>query len=191
MSLCNTTIFLNFLSYQQQTTKSFQFVCVPLTQPNLLEHTNTLILWQICNDNNWDWVTFQGCPKTFFHRCRLVSFLVGRFCCDLNKTTWKASNLLSGAAMSEPGRPERLCSFTVKIPPQKAKFGVARSSVLPCEGASCSTSEPCILQMSLSAPLAASALIIGEKTERHWYHIGRHDLRFVRWQGALRRKKQN
>lgn len=75
---------------------------MPLTQPHLLEHANTQILWQICNGNHWDWVKFQGCPKTFFHCCRLVSFLVGIFCCDLNKTTWKASNLLSGAAMSEP-----------------------------------------------------------------------------------------
>lgn len=65
-------------------------------------------------------------------------------------------------------RPEPLCSFTVKIPPQKKK---AKNLVL--RGASSSPvktppaphQSPVFCKMSLSAPLAASALIIGEKTE--------------------------
>lgn len=134
---------------------------------------------------------FQSCPKnTFSSRCcQLVSFRVGIFCCVLNKTTWKASNLLSGAARRESGRPERPPRHHLKKHPKK-KLVLRGAASSPVEMLPAPHQSPVLGKTSLSAPLAAGTLIIGEKTENGSDITSpRHSLGFVRCLGALWRRK--
>lgn len=93
-----------------------------------------------------------------------------------------------------PSRADRSCCAVLpsRFHLKKRKVGVERSSVLPSEDASCSTSEPCVLQNVPVGTVSCQRFDHwGENRERHWYHVGRHNLHFVRCQSAVRRRKRN